>query len=58
MEIDQDLAKRLLSEGGVFVLLGVPPGTEMGIDIKSWNTAENFKGIKMIPPGVHFIHYK
>ncbi|GLV44373.1 uncharacterized protein CBL_10177 [Carabus blaptoides fortunei] len=45
------------SHGGIFLLLGVPKGTEFGIDMKVWNTDENFRGIKMIPPGLHFIHF-
>lgn len=55
--MEQDLAKRLLLEDGTLVFLGVPEGTEFGIDMKSWNTAGDFRGIKMIPPGIHFIHY-
>ncbi|KAJ8673712.1 hypothetical protein QAD02_004974 [Eretmocerus hayati] len=57
VEMDQNLAKHLLLEGGTLVVLDVPSGTDFGIDIKSWNSGENFKGIKMIPPGFHFIHY-
>ncbi|EEZ98158.1 protein AAR2 homolog [Tribolium castaneum] len=55
--MDQATARRLLSEGAFFILLGVPEGTEFGIDLKSWNTGEKFRGVKMIPPGVHFIFY-
>lgn len=58
VEIDPELAKRLLVEGGTLVLLDIPTGTEIGMDIKSWNSGENFKGIKMIPPGFHFVHYR
>lgn len=58
LEIDQDLAKRLLVEGGTFVFLGVPVGTEFGIDLKSWTVGEKFRGVKMIPPGLHFIYFK
>ncbi|XP_078050617.1 protein AAR2 homolog [Augochlora pura] len=57
IEMDQELAQRLLVEGAKLVILNVPSGTEMGIDLKSWNTADNFKGIKMIPPGFHYVHY-
>ncbi|XP_076249706.1 protein AAR2 homolog [Calliopsis andreniformis] len=57
IEIDQDLAQRLLVEGATLVILNVPSGTEFGIDLKSWNTGDNFKGVKMIPPGFHFVHY-
>lgn len=58
MEMDQELALRLLVEGGTLVILDVPEGTDFGIDIKSWESGEKFKGIKMIPPGIHFVHYR
>ncbi|XP_020283936.1 protein AAR2 homolog [Pseudomyrmex gracilis] len=57
MELDQNVAQGLLTQGATLVLLDVPVGTDVGIDLKSWNTGDNFKGIKMIPPGVHFVHY-
>ncbi|XP_046436142.1 protein AAR2 homolog [Neodiprion fabricii] len=57
VEMDQELAKRLLVEGATLVLLNVPLGTDFGVDMKSWNTGEKFKGVKMIPPGFHYIHY-
>ncbi|KAF5276191.1 hypothetical protein FQR65_LT03995 [Abscondita terminalis] len=52
-----DNARNLLAESGTLILLNVPPGTELGIDLKIWTIGENFRGIKMIPPGIHFIHY-
>ncbi|KAK4881789.1 hypothetical protein RN001_005108 [Aquatica leii] len=52
-----DNSQNQLIEGGTLVLLNVPPGTELGIDMKIWTIGENFRGIKMIPPGIHFIHY-
>lgn len=58
MEMDQDVAQTLFMQGATLVLLDVPIGTDIGIDIKSWNTEENFKGIKMIPPGIHYVHYR
>ncbi|XP_076642561.1 protein AAR2 homolog [Halictus rubicundus] len=57
IEMDQELAQRLFVEGAKVIMLNVPIGTELGIDLKSWNTADNFKGIKMIPPGFHYVHY-
>ncbi|GJQ81994.1 hypothetical protein Trydic_g6874 [Trypoxylus dichotomus] len=55
--MDQSTAKRLLKEGGIFVFLDVPEDTEFGIDMKSWTTCEKFRGVKMIPPGIHYIFY-
>ncbi|KAJ0178688.1 hypothetical protein K1T71_005463 [Dendrolimus kikuchii] len=55
--MDQERANKLLVEGGTFVFLGVPQETQFGIDMQCWNTDEDFRGIKMIPPGLHYIHY-
>lgn len=55
--MDQDTAKKLLVEGGTFIFLGVPEETVFGIDMQCWNTEEDFRGIKMIPPGLHYIFY-
>lgn len=57
VEMDPDVARRLFEEGAFLVLLGVPKGTELGIDCKSWQVGPRFKGVKMIPPGLHFLHY-
>ncbi|GBP94154.1 Protein AAR2 homolog [Eumeta japonica] len=35
----------------------VPEETQFGIDMHCWNTAEDFRGVKMIPEGLHYIHY-
>lgn len=56
--MDQETARLMFEEGGTLVLLGMPYGTEFGIDMNSWNIAEKFKGVKMIPPGLHFIYYR
>lgn len=57
VDMDPDVARRLFEEGAFLVLLGVPQGTELGIDCKSWQVGPRFKGVKMIPPGLHFLHY-
>ncbi|EZA60567.1 hypothetical protein X777_14593 [Ooceraea biroi] len=57
MEIEQNVAQVLFTQGATLVLLDVPAGTDVGIDTKSWTVGNNFKGIKMIPPGIHFVHY-
>jgi len=57
VEMDQAVAKRLLVEGATLVVLGVPAGTQFGVDMNSWNVGDQFKGVKMIPPGIHFVYY-
>lgn len=56
-EIDPEVAKHLFSEGGMLLILDVPKRTEFGIDYNSWKIGSKFKGVKMIPPGVHFVFY-
>ncbi|XP_071842945.1 protein AAR2 homolog isoform X2 [Apostichopus japonicus] len=55
--MSQETAQKLFEEGAVLLFLDVPPGTEFGIDYTTWNTGEKFKGVKMIPAGIHFVHY-
>ena len=57
-EMDQELAQRLFKEGATLVMLDVPEGTEVGIDYNSWRAGSRFHGVKMIPPGVHFMYYR
>ncbi|XP_015786310.1 protein AAR2 homolog [Tetranychus urticae] len=57
LDIDQNTARDLLSEGGFFLLLDLPIGSSIGIDLSDYSVGEKFKGFKMIPPGLHFIHY-
>lgn len=57
VDMDPEVAQGLFEEGATLVLLGVPEETELGIDYKSWQVGPRFRGIKMIPPGLHFLHY-
>lgn len=52
------MAQRLFHEGAFLVLLDVPEGTEIGMDYNCWNVGPRFKGIKMIPSGLHFVYYR
>ncbi len=56
--MDPELAKKLFHEGATLVILDVPQGTEFGIDYNSWTVGPKFKGVKMIPPGFHFVFYR
>jgi A1 cistron-splicing factor AAR2 len=47
----------LFEAGALFLFLDVPPNTEFGIDYNCWRTGPQFKGVKMIPPGIHFVYY-
>ena len=57
-EMDQEKARILFDQGAMFLLLNFPEGSEFGIDNYSWTVGPKFRGIKMIPPGIHFIYYR
>ena len=54
-KLSQTEARYLYEQGAVLVLLNLPPKSVFGIDTNSWEVGDKFKGVKMIPPGVHFI---
>ncbi|RHY79765.1 hypothetical protein DYB31_000095 [Aphanomyces astaci] len=42
---------------GTVVCLEVPVGSEFGVDYEAFRTAEKFRGVKLIPSGLHFVFY-
>ncbi|KAI9354086.1 AAR2 protein-domain-containing protein [Zopfochytrium polystomum] len=44
------------SSAGVSRSAPVPTSVDFGIDCMEWETGPRFKGIKFVPPGLHFIH--
>ncbi|XP_047327242.1 protein AAR2 homolog [Impatiens glandulifera] len=57
MEMESETALRLVKSGVTLLLLDVPQFTLVGIDTQMFSVGPAFKGIKMIPPGPHFIYY-
>lgn len=56
--LDPDQARQLAAGGAALLLLGVPPGTLLGLDQQVFVVGPRFQGVKMIPPGVHFLSYQ
>lgn len=54
--IDGKLAQQLLANGAILIIAGCPVGTELGIDLNAYKVDECFRGVKMIPPGVHYVY--
>ncbi|KYR01101.1 hypothetical protein DLAC_02201 [Tieghemostelium lacteum] len=54
--MDNDRARELTLHGGTLLCLDVPEGTQIGFDNKLWTSGPLFKGIKMIPPGIHMFY--
>ncbi|KAF8792634.1 Protein AAR2 like protein [Argiope bruennichi] len=57
LEMSPEKARKLFDDGGVLIVLNLPIGSVFGIDMKIYQVGEKFLGLKMIPPGLHFIHY-
>eukprot|EP00357_Protocruzia_adherens_P028007 CAMPEP_0115014650 /NCGR_PEP_ID=MMETSP0216-20121206/26229_1 /TAXON_ID=223996 /ORGANISM="Protocruzia adherens, Strain Boccale" /LENGTH=346 /DNA_ID=CAMNT_0002384479 /DNA_START=8 /DNA_END=1045 /DNA_ORIENTATION=+ len=44
-------------ENAFLIMLECPAKMRFGIDNSSWEVGNKFKGVKMIPPGAHYVHY-
>jgi A1 cistron-splicing factor AAR2 len=51
-------ALELTRLGAYLLFLDMPEGCQVGIDYRSYVVGPKFKGIKMIPPGVHYLFYR
>ena len=50
-------AENLFRKGAICIIEETPVRLEFGCDLNCWSLAENFRGMKMIPPGFHCIYY-
>ncbi|KAG0010494.1 a1-alpha2 repression [Entomortierella chlamydospora] len=56
--MDNETLKKLFKAGAILLVLDAPHNQlEFGIDVNCWNTGPRFRGIKIIPPGAHFVYY-
>ncbi|CAN1122837.1 Protein AAR2 homolog [Linum perenne] len=55
--MDPDTALELVKQGATLLLLDVPQYTLVGVDTQVFTVGPAFKGIKMIPPGIHFLYF-
>ena len=45
------------SMGAVLYICDAPPNLDFGIDCMNYETGPNFRGLSMIPPGLHFVYF-
>ena len=57
-QLDATLARELTEQGASLLCLGAPSKLSFGIDMMKWTIADKFKGLKMVPPGIHYITYR
>ncbi|TKW03076.1 hypothetical protein SEVIR_7G038100v4 [Setaria viridis] len=55
--MDPEAATELVRKGSTLLLLDVPQRTLFGIDTQVFSVGPKFKGMKMVPPGPHFVYY-
>lgn len=55
--MEEETALEMVKKGATLLLLNVPQFTLFGVDTQVFSVGPNFMGMKMIPPGPHFIYY-
>jgi len=55
--VGAELTRIAREEAATVVCLGTPPGLELGLDLRAWTVGSRFRGIKLVPPGLRFLHY-
>lgn len=55
VNLGPDAARELAESGAALLLLNVPPGSYFGLDQQAFLVGPKFKGVKMLPPGPHFV---
>jgi A1 cistron-splicing factor AAR2 len=56
--MDNEEALRRLEYGAALLCMGVPRATEFGVDLMTWAVSDGFRGVKMVPPGFHYVRYR
>ena len=55
-KLEQNVANKMNETGGNILCMDTPKKLYFGIDYISFETGDKFKGVKMLPPGAHFIY--
>mmetsp|Transcript_60035 Transcript_60035/g.140330 ORF Transcript_60035/g.140330 Transcript_60035/m.140330 type:complete len:406 (+) Transcript_60035:28-1245(+) len=48
--------QRLTEHGASVLCLGCPEGMLFGIDYAAWSVGPQFMGVKLVPPGLHYVY--
>ncbi|KAI9219640.1 A1 cistron-splicing factor [Blastocladiella britannica] len=57
--MEQSTAQALLfHDAANLVILGLPAHSDFGVGFSEWETGPQFMGVKFLPPGLHFVHYR
>lgn len=57
-QMDRDVARDLVSRGAFLLVLDLPENSTIIISNNALTVGPIFKGIKMVPPGVHFLRVR
>lgn len=55
--MDNDEALRRFKTGACVLVLNFPVEMDFGIDLRSWTVGPKFKGLKMVPAGIHLLYW-
>ena len=56
-KMGNDEAVRRFKSGACVLVLDFPVEMEFGIDVRSWTVGPKFKGLKMVPAGIHLLYW-
>lgn len=57
LKMGNEEAVRRFREGACVLVLDFPAETDFGIDVRSWTVSSKFKGLKMVPAGIHLLYW-
>ncbi|CAJ0585561.1 unnamed protein product, partial [Mesorhabditis spiculigera] len=55
-DLPADVVNYMYEYGAFLIFKDFPEGNEFGIDYKTFKVGPKFMGVKMIPPGIHFVY--
>lgn len=56
--MEEEEARCRLMRDATLLVLDVPANFSLGIDGVSWTVGPLFKGLKMVPPGLHLVSFQ
>ncbi|KAG6553825.1 hypothetical protein Mapa_004742 [Marchantia paleacea] len=57
VNMHQSDALELVKSGAILLILGMPLNSSFGLNTQMFLVGSNFKGVKMLLPGPHFVYY-
>lgn len=57
-DLSPEAGAALQKQAGMLICLDLPPGTQLGLDYADWTVGARFRGVSLLPPGIHFVWFR